>query len=119
MLALIAVADSMAMAGPLADPARPERLRAFARRAASAYYDEVRPRAERAPLVSGSELMEELGLEPGPQVGELLGRLRELQLEGRLGTREDALAEARRMLERPASGGTIGSELAPPEAGPD
>ncbi len=98
VLALMAVADSMSMAGTLADPNRPERLRRFARRAAAAYYDEVAPRLEAPPLVTGNELMERFGLEQGPPIGGILASLRELQLEGRLVTRDDALAEAARLL---------------------
>jgi poly(A) polymerase len=98
VLALMAVADSMAMAGPLADPHRPERLRGFARRAAATYYDEVRPRADTAPLITGDELIERFGLEQGPRIGSVLAALRELQLEGRIATRDEALVEAERLV---------------------
>lgn len=46
-------------------------------------------------LVDGRDLMA-LGWEPGPPLGAELRRLDELQLEGTLTTREEALAEARR-----------------------
>ncbi len=98
VLTLMAVADSMATAGPLADPERPERLRRFARRAAAAYYDEVRPRVDTAPLVTGDDLVECFGLEPSPQIGAVLAGLRELQIEGRIATRHEALAEAARLV---------------------
>jgi len=45
---------------------------------------------EPPPLVSGRDLIE-LGYQPGPVFGEILGAVREEQLEGRLTTREAAL----------------------------
>jgi tRNA nucleotidyltransferase/poly(A) polymerase len=43
-------------------------------------------------LLNGTEVMKLLGLKPGPQVGEWLERLREAQAEGKLSTRDEALA---------------------------
>lgn len=51
-------------------------------------------------LVTGHDLMEALGLRPGPTVGALLEALREAQATGKVKTREEALALARRLLER-------------------
>jgi hypothetical protein len=48
------------------------------------------------PLVRGDELMQELGLEAGPRVGELLELLREAQFAGEVSSREAALDLARR-----------------------
>jgi poly(A) polymerase len=52
-----------------------------------------------APPVRGDELMKELGLEPGPAIGELLELLRESAFVGEVRTREEALALARAKLE--------------------
>src|SRR3954470_12494691 len=49
------------------------------------------------PPVTGEELMEALGLEPGPEVGRLLEELREAAFAGEVGSRDDALALARRL----------------------
>ena len=49
------------------------------------------------PLISGHDLIRELGLEPGPRVGELLEAVREAQADGQVHTREEALALVRRM----------------------
>ena len=43
------------------------------------------------PLVNGNDLIE-LGLKPGPGFKDLLGEAEDEQLEGRLKTREEALA---------------------------
>jgi tRNA nucleotidyltransferase (CCA-adding enzyme) len=49
------------------------------------------------PILMGRHLLE-LGLKPGPRVGELVGRVYQLQLDGRVTTLEEALAEARKHL---------------------
>jgi len=49
-------------------------------------------------LVDGHALMQELGLPPGKQIGELLEAIREEQAEGSVTTREQAVAFARRSL---------------------
>ena len=51
-----------------------------------------------APPVRGDELIAELGIAAGPQVGELLERLREATFAGEIGAREEALALARASL---------------------
>jgi len=52
------------------------------------------------PLLSGEEVMELLGIAPGPEVGKALSLLREEQLSGRLSSRE----AARRFLQQQRSG---------------
>lgn len=52
------------------------------------------------PLANGDDLMRELGLRPGPQIGQLLAAIGEAQASDTIATREEALALARRMLER-------------------
>jgi len=41
------------------------------------------------PLLNGYEIMEILGIKPGPKVGEIMATLREKQLEGELKTKEE------------------------------
>jgi poly(A) polymerase len=60
--------------------------------------DELRP----APLATGRDVMA-LGVAPGPRIGEALRALEEEQLEGRLTTREEALAWLSRQVSAPAS----------------
>ena len=45
-------------------------------------------------LVTGHDLMQELGLEPGPRVGRLLEQINEARAAGEISTREEALALA-------------------------
>jgi len=49
------------------------------------------------PLLDGHEAMEALGLGPGPELGRLLGRLREAQAVGAVATREAAIAYLKRL----------------------
>ena len=51
------------------------------------------------PPVRGDELASELGIRPGPELGELLDRLEEAVYAGEVGGRDDALALARRLRE--------------------
>jgi tRNA nucleotidyltransferase/poly(A) polymerase len=61
-----------------------------------AYQDVVAP----APLLNGDDLMMELALKPGPQLGELLDAVREAQAAGDVSDREAALAFARQRLRK-------------------
>jgi len=45
-----------------------------------------------APLLSGEEVMQALGIPPGPAIGKYLAQLREAQLQGDISTRDDAIA---------------------------
>ena len=47
------------------------------------------------PLIRGDELARELGLAPGPRIGELLARIEEDRFAGEIATREEAVARAR------------------------
>lgn len=51
-------------------------------------------------LVTGHDLMDALGLAPGPLVGRLLAAVQEAQAAGEVTTREEAVALARQELER-------------------
>jgi hypothetical protein len=52
------------------------------------------------PLLAGRDVMVALGLEPGPEIGRVLADVRSAQLDGRITTREEALAFARDTLTR-------------------
>jgi tRNA nucleotidyltransferase/poly(A) polymerase len=49
-------------------------------------------------LLDGNDLMRELGLSPGPRLGEVLEAIREGQAAGKVSTREDAIAFGRKWL---------------------
>jgi putative nucleotidyltransferase with HDIG domain len=54
----------------------------------------------REPLIRGDDLARELGIRPGPQLGELLAELEEDRYAGDVATREEAIARARERLMR-------------------
>lgn len=64
------------------------------------YYRHLLPRKQEEPLVNGRELMAHLNLGVGPLVGRILKTLAELQWEGRINSKEEALREAARLLEQ-------------------
>jgi putative nucleotidyltransferase with HDIG domain len=94
---LLSAADRLATRG---DRAR-ESIDAHMRVAGELLGDALRWRAEGppAPLLRGDELIAELAVPKGPRVGELLAELAEAQYAGELGTREQALAYARQLVE--------------------
>ena len=51
------------------------------------------------PILLGRHLLE-LGVEPGPLMGEITRAVYEMQLDGRVRTLDDAVAEARKLIGR-------------------
>jgi poly(A) polymerase len=95
---LLSVADRLATRGDNAEPAIAVHLE-LAREIlgpALAWHAEGR----RPQLVRGDELATALGIEEGPRLGELLAAIAEAAYVGEVTTRDDAVALARRLLER-------------------
>jgi hypothetical protein len=63
-----------------------------------AWWEHPRERVTPVVLVNGDDLMKELGILPGPQVGKLLEAIREAQAVGQVGTRAEALEMAKKLL---------------------
>ncbi len=51
-------------------------------------------------LIDGHDIMDVLGVSPGPLVGELLTEVREAQASGELNTKEEAIALVRQSMEQ-------------------
>jgi len=60
------------------------------------------------PVVRGNELIEALGLKPGPIIGELLRKIQEAQVEGMVRSKEEAIELARKTIEEETSFGSSG-----------
>ena len=106
------VADRLATRGRNAEPAIAAHLE-LARELLGAALAR-RAEGRRAPLVRGDELARELGIAPGPRLGELLEQLEEDRFAGAIATREDAIARARELAERLSGRArrTVGQRLA-------
>jgi poly(A) polymerase len=58
------------------------------------------------PLLNGHDIMRALNLAPGPQLGRILNRLRQYQLEGLIHDRQQALAQAKKWRHEKGAGGS-------------
>ncbi len=70
-----------------------------------AYFEQREQRVAPPALISGNDLIQELGLAPGPLLGRLLEAVREAQATGEVTDRAAALAYARRLLDGPGGNG--------------
>jgi len=99
-LMFLAASDYGAARDSLSPDADLTRLRQQVAQWLEFYHRELRPREAAPALISGHDLMAELQLSPGPLVGRLLRAVTDLQWEGRISSREEALQEASRLLAR-------------------
>ncbi len=95
---LLYLADHLATWGPHLRASRWERRVEFVASLLEDYYLRRREVISPPKLLNGRDLMRELGLEEGPRIGQLLEAVREAQVEGKVRTREEALAFARAVL---------------------
>lgn len=96
---VLSLADTRAK-GPMpsgeeSEDTRAEDLQPTLARLLDRYYHATDTVIRPAPLVDGKTLMRELGIRPGPLVGELLEMIREGQAAGQIKTREEAVELAR------------------------
>jgi putative nucleotidyltransferase with HDIG domain len=90
---IFTVADRLATRGRGADEAIPAHVELAREMLAAAP-------APAEPLIRGDELARELGIAPGPRLGELLAQLEEDRYAGAISTREDAVRRARELTSR-------------------
>jgi poly(A) polymerase len=99
---LLTVADRLSArgSGPLASPEMVEAHLTLARQMIAAGLDWRRD-GPPPPLLRGDELAAELGIEPGPELGELLSELEAAQYAGEVSDRAAALVHARQVRSSP------------------
>jgi poly(A) polymerase/tRNA nucleotidyltransferase (CCA-adding enzyme) len=90
------LADHLATRGPMLDPEDWRNHLAWSGGMLDALWGA--PPERRQPLLNGHDLINELGLEPGKLVGDLLREIHEAQAAGEIDSREQALDLARRHL---------------------
>jgi putative nucleotidyltransferase with HDIG domain len=98
-VALLSLADRLATWGPHLQEHRWARHLEVAEILLTHYFERYEETVAPPPLVTGHDLMAELGLGPSPEIGRLLEAVREAQAAGEVGTREEALALARQNLQ--------------------
>ena len=101
---LLAQADARAARGPKSDPDGPDRLLAFHRHLVRVRREQLQPVEAAPPLLTGRDLIRELGLSPGPLFREILESVAEARLEGEIADRHAALAYVRRRWRREPEG---------------
>jgi poly(A) polymerase len=93
---LLSIADRLATRGDSAQASIDAHLRLAEGVLADAL--EWRAQGPPRPLLRGDELADDLGIAPGPRVGELLGAIAAAQYAGEVDTRAQALAYARKLM---------------------
>jgi tRNA nucleotidyltransferase/poly(A) polymerase len=91
-VALHALADHQATYPPGQGQAEGQRLLAVVTQLVTAYFEQRDQVVEPPPLLTGRDLMEQLGLAEGRLIGVLLGRLREAQATGEVADKAGAIA---------------------------
>ncbi len=92
---LLALADHLATYDGPSEETQWENLVSLVAELYRFYFELYEEAVSPVPLVNGRDLMQELELTPGPEIGRLLRLLEEAQAAGQLTTREEALAFAR------------------------
>ena len=92
---LLALADHLGTYGGPGPAEGWERLLGVIGRLFAHYFDHHETAVSPTPLLTGSDLIRELQLTPGPEIGRLLRLLHEAQAVGEISSREEALAFAR------------------------
>ncbi len=92
---VLSLADHLATWGPHLRDERWARRLEVAQTLLWHYFERYRESVAPPPLLTGRDLMVELGLSEGPDLGRLLEAIREAQAAGEVRTRQEALALAR------------------------
>lgn len=95
---ILSYGDRLASCGPLATPGMIKRHREVVEEMLGDYYERksiVKPKK----LVNGNEIMKKFNLSPGPKIGKILEVLSEVQVEGKVKTKKEALEFIKRALE--------------------
>ena len=98
-ICLLAMADFLATYGPTLDVQSWIDYLEMIQRLLDSYFQHHDIAIAPPPVLTGQDLIERFGLQPGPQIGMLLERVREAQVEGTISTYEEALEWVQRLLD--------------------
>ena len=90
-IGLLSLADLLATYGNTLPQDRWTRQLDVVRALFDAWWERADQQVNPPTILNGHDLMEAFGLDPGPIIGELLEKVREAQVAGEVGTREDAI----------------------------
>jgi poly(A) polymerase len=99
-ICLLSLADVLATYGPTLPQDVWTAHLAVVRSLLEAWWEQPDERVSPSPLLTGQDLISELGMEPGPQIGQVLEDLREAQATGQIHARGEALEFARDLLKK-------------------
>jgi len=97
-ICLIALADLMATYGTTLPQKRWAKQLDVVRILMDAWWENPNKKVTPEKLITGRDLLDDFGLDPGPLIGELLEVVREAQVMGQVTTREDAIEFLRKYL---------------------
>jgi putative nucleotidyltransferase with HDIG domain len=95
---ILSMADVMSSRGPLSGEEYRSGFVAWCRQQINDYYVSVKTILARPVLITGHDLMA-LGMTPGPEIGRVLGQVREAQDTGDISSRDEALTLVRKLAE--------------------
>jgi tRNA nucleotidyltransferase/poly(A) polymerase len=98
-ICLLSLADVLATYGPDLPQDVWKRQLDVVRTLLEAWWEKPEERVSPPALINGTVLMDEFGLQPGPQIGQLLDAVREAQVTAQVHTRQQALDFVRQQLE--------------------
>jgi len=98
-LFLLAMADSLAGAGPEKPAGMESELAELYEQVDSVYQQSIRPVLENPRLLNGHDLIREFGLPSGKIIGEILKQLEAAQVAGEIGNRSEAVTWVRNFID--------------------
>lgn len=101
-VALLSLADHLSTYGPHLQNDRWERRLSVVEQLLTHCFERYHETIKPPPLLTGHDLIGTFALSPGPMIGQILETLREAQAAGEVQTRAEALAFARRSLDKSA-----------------
>jgi len=101
---MLALADLRACQGPATDPVQRQRAAVLIDQMLVRYFEWADKQAVE-PLLTGQDLIDELGLEPGPDFRVILEEIEDARADGIVTTRQEALKLARRLAEQMENNG--------------
>ena len=98
-LCLLSLADTLATYGVTISPSRWEIELGICRQILTAWFEQSHEIISPPRLISGNELMVAYNLKPGPQIGQILERIKEAQATGEVTNQAEAMALSKKILD--------------------